>query len=69
MLPRDFDIFSPLASEDVPEADHILERRPVEQQRRERVQRVEPAARLVDRLGDDNRPAAAVSNISWFSNG
>ena len=37
---------------DVPEAEHGLVGRPVEQQRRDGDQRVEPAARLVDRLAD-----------------
>ena len=37
---------------DVPEAEHGAVGRAVEQQRRDRQQRVEPAARLVDRLAD-----------------
>jgi len=39
--------------DDVPQADHILEARAVEQQRAHRVQRVEPAAGLVDGFTDE----------------
>ena len=41
-----------LGIRDVPEDEHRLVGRLVEQQRRDREQRVEPAARLVDRLAD-----------------
>ena len=41
-----------LAVEDQPEAQHALVRRPAEQQRRDGEQRVEPAARLIERLAD-----------------
>ena len=51
-LPRCLLILPPvLGVQDVPEAEHGLVRRPVEHQRPDRHQRVEPAAGLVDRLG------------------
>ncbi len=42
-----------LAVEDEPQAHHVAVRRPVEQQRALRQQRVEPAARLVEGLADE----------------
>ena len=48
---------------DVPEAQHRLVGRAVEQQRRDRDQRVEPAARLVDRLADVVRGVALLEQV------
>ena len=52
MLPSDFDILRPCSSAMWPRTRHVRYGRAVEQQRRDRQQRVEPAARLVDRLAD-----------------
>ena len=52
MLPLDLLIFWPLLVEDQAEADDVAVRALVEQQRRDREHRVEPAARLVERLAD-----------------
>ena len=48
---------------DVPEDQHGLVGRLVEQQRRDRDQRVEPAARLVDRLADVVRGEALLEDV------
>src|SRR5512133_4328392 len=42
----------PLPIQDQPEADHVLIRYFIEQQRTDRMQRIEPTARLIDRLTD-----------------
>ena len=52
MLPSDLDIFLPVSSAMWPRLRHGLVRALVEQQRADRQQRVEPAARLVDALAD-----------------
>ena len=53
MLPLRLRHLLALGVEDQAEADDVLVRRAVEQQRRDREQRVEPAARLVERLADE----------------
>ena len=55
MLPRCLDILRPSSARMQPEAQHVLVRRPVEHQRPDRHQRVEPAAGLVDGLADELR--------------
>ena len=46
-------ILRPSLVDDQPQAHHVLVRRPAEDQRADRHQRVEPAAGLVDRLADE----------------
>ena len=52
MLPRLFDILPPSSAMMWPRQMTVLEARLVEEQRADRVQRVEPAARLIHRLAD-----------------
>src|SRR5438270_10187604 len=53
-----------LLVEDVAETEHGFVRRPVEHQRADRHQRVEPSARLVDRLTDELRGITALELLS-----
>ena len=69
MLPSDLDIFLPSASAMCPRQSTVRYGELVEQQRRDRDQRVEPAARLVDRLADVVGGEALPRTSSSFSNG
>ncbi len=62
-LPRCLLIFRPCFVHDQAEAHHVLVGRPVEDQRADRHQRVEPAAGLVDRLADELRGVGAAELV------
>ena len=67
--PSDFDIFLPSSSRISPRQTTLRKSRLVEEQGRDREQRVEPAARLVERLADEVGGEAAPRTRSSFSNG